>query len=377
MSENCCHAGPQETGARDALLALDPYTLDDRQKNEDLMPIFREQLKDARGNNRHIEHYFSKLQIDIDALRQPEDVPFIPVQMFKHFDLRTCPENAVAKVLQSSGTTGASPSRIPLDKSTTLNQIKALKAILSDYLGKNRKIFLVVDHEGINKPEMAFSARTAGVRGLSIYAKKTFYLLREEEGRLTLNMPVIRDIIENYSHKEVYAFGFTYIIWTVFYEQLKKEGIRFSFDKFTLFHGGGWKKMKDLAVSKETFSGTIAELFGTETENILDFYGMAEQTGIIFVDCACGNKHVPAFSQVIIRDPFTLEPCSPGNTGLIEVMSILADSYYDQAVLTEDLGMLVGVDDCPCGRKGRYFRFVSRVEKAEVRGCGDTFRESR
>jgi len=377
MSENCCHARPQETRARDALLALDPYTLDDRQKNEDLMPIFREQLKDARGNNRHIEHYFSKLQIDIDALRQPEDVPFIPVQMFKHFDLRTCPENAVAKVLKSSGTTGASPSRIPLDKSTTLNQIKALKAILSDYLGKNRKIFLVIDHEGINKPEMAFSARTAGVRGLSIYAKKTFYLLREEEGRLTLNMPVIRDIIENYAHEDVYAFGFTYIIWTVFYEQLKKEGIRFSFDKFTLFHGGGWKKMKDLAVSKETFSGTIAELFGTETENILDFYGMAEQTGIIFVDCACGNKHVPAFSQVIIRDPFTLEPCSPGNTGLIEVMSILADSYYDQAVLTEDLGMLVGVDDCPCGRKGRYFRFVSRVEKAEMRGCGDTFRESR
>ena len=182
MSENCCHAGPQETGARDALLALDPYTLDDREKNEDLMPIFREQLKDARGNNRHIEHYFSKLQIDIDALRQPEDVPFIPVQMFKHFDLRTCPENAVAKVLQSSGTTGASPSRIPLDKSTTLNQIKALKAILSDYLGKNRKIFLVVDHEGINKPEMAFSARTAGVRGRVSMRKKPFTCSGKKRG---------------------------------------------------------------------------------------------------------------------------------------------------------------------------------------------------
>ena len=95
---------------------------------------------------------------------------------------------------------------------------------------------------------------------------------------------------------------------------------------------------------------------------------MAEQTGIIFVDCACGNKHVPAFSQVIIRDPFTLEPCSPG-TGLIEVMSILADSYYDQAVLTEDLGMLVGVDDCPCGRKGRYFRFVHGWRKPKCAGA--------
>ncbi len=364
-----------DASARDGILAGAPYILEDHRKNENLLPIIRDQLKTAIRNNRFIDHYFSRQSVDVDKIGRLEDVPYIPVQMFKHFDLRTCPEGEVAKILQSSGTTGGSPSRIPLDKSTTLNQIKALKSILEDYLGKNRKIFLVIDHEGINKPEMAFSARTAGVRGLSIYATKTFYLLREENGTLTLNMPVIRDLIENYAHEDVYAFGFTYIIWTVFYELLKKEGIRFSFDKFVLFHGGGWKKMKDLAVSKETFSATIAGLFGAVPENILDFYGMAEQTGIIFVDCPHGNKHVPAFSQVIIRDPFTLEPCEPGKPGLIEVMSILADSYYDQAVLTEDLGMLVGVDDCPCGRKGRYFRFVARVEKAEIRGCGDTFRE--
>jgi hypothetical protein len=133
--------------------------------------------------------------------------------------------------------------------------------------------------------------------------------------------------------------------------------------------------MQELAVSKEEFSESIATVFCSRPEAIMDFYGMAEQTGIIFVDCPEGNKHVPCFSQVIIRDLFTLEPCRIGRTGLIEVMSILADSYYDQAILTEDLGFLVGVDDCPCGRKGRYFRFVSRVEKAELRGCGDTFRE--
>lgn len=369
-------AGADDVTAREVLLALNPYALEDQEKNERLTPVFKEQLKNARRNNKYIENYFSRLHINIPAIRQPEDVPYIPVQMFKHFDLRTCPEDTVTKILHSSGTTGGTTSRIPLDKSTTLNQIKALKTILSDFLGKNRRIFLVIDYEGINQPEMVFSARTAGVRGLSIYAKKTFYLLKEEEGRLSLNLPVIREIISNYSHDEVYAFGFTYIIWTVFYEQLKKEGIIFSFDTFTLFHGGGWKKMKDLAVSKEIFSHALAEVFGTGPEQILDFYGMAEQTGIIFVDCPCGNKHVPAFAQVIIRDPFTLEPCGPGKTGLIEVMSILAESYYDQGVLTEDLGMLIGVDDCPCGRKGRYFRVVSRVEKAEIRGCGDTFRES-
>lgn len=360
---------------RDAVLSQDPYSLFDAEKSTALLPIIRQQLNAARRNNRQIDNLFTKTGINTDTLRSLEEVPYIPVQMFKHFDLRTCPEQDIAKILQSSGTTGSTPSRIPLDKPTTMNQIKALKTILADYLGKNRRVFLVIDHEGINSPQMAFSARTAGVRGLSIYAKKTFYLLKEENGKLVLNLPVIREVIANYSADEVYAFGFTYIIWTTFMEQIKRENIRFSFKGFTLFHGGGWKKMQDLAVSKEQFSGSVAEVFGAQPQDILDFYGMAEQTGIIFVDCQEGNKHVPAFSQVIIRDPFTLEPCPPGKPGLIEVMSILADSYYDQAVLTEDLGVLVGVDDCPCGRKGRYFRFVSRVEKAEVRGCGDTFRE--
>ncbi len=368
---------PKGAWTRDALIALPPYSQDDQRKNEFLLPIIKEQLEIARRNNRLINNYFSKQGIEVNAIQRLEDVPYIPVQMFKDFDFRTCPEQEIVKILQSSGTTGGTPSRIPLDKATTLNQIKALKSILSDYLGERRKIFLVIDHEGINSPKMAFSARTAGVRGLSIYAKKIFYLLKEEDGILSLNIPVIQEVIENYSHEDVYAFGFTYIIWTVFYEQLRaEEEIRFSFKDFTLFHGGGWKKMKELAVSKEIFSETIAEVFGTQSGNILDFYGMAEQTGIIFVDCEQGNKHVPTFSQVIIRDPFTLEPCDVGETGFIEVMSILADSYYDQAVLTEDLGTLAGVDDCPCGRKGRYFRFVSRVEKAEPRGCGDTFRES-
>ncbi|MDD1687186.1 acyl-protein synthetase [Methanoregula sp.] len=360
---------------RDILLSKEPYSESDAHKCETLMPILREQLKGARENNPQIDHFLTRQGIIVDDLQNLEEVPFMPVQMFKRFDLRTCPEQAIAKILQSSGTTGGTPSRIPLDKSTAMNQIRALKTILADYLGKNRKIFLVIDHEGINSPSMAFSARTAGVRGLSIYAKKTFYLLKEENGKLVLNLPVIRDVMEKYSQDDVYAFGFTYIIWTTFYEQVKKEGLRFSFKNFTLFHGGGWKKMQDLAVSKDEFSASIAAIFGAQPENILDFYGMAEQTGIIFVDCKEGHKHVPAFSQVIIRDPYTLQPCPPGKPGLIEVMSVLADSYYDQAVLTEDLGVLVGVDDCPCGRKGRYFRFVSRVEKAEVRGCGDTFRE--
>jgi phenylacetate-coenzyme A ligase PaaK-like adenylate-forming protein len=150
---------------------------------------------------------------------------------------------------------------------------------------------------------------------------------------------------------------------------------KFKFKDVKIFHSGGWKKLKEEQVSKEDFSKEIANVFNTEQSSVYDFYGMAEQTGIIFVDCEYGNKHVPIFSQVIVRDIQTLKPCDINEPGLIEVMSILSDSYYCQAILTEDIGYIVGIDDCPCGRKGRYFRFQSRLEKVELRGCGDTFRE--
>jgi hypothetical protein len=41
--------------------------------------------------------------------------------------------------------------------------------------------------------------------------------------------------------------------------------------------------------------------------------------------------------------------------------------------LTEDLGVILGEDDCPCGRMGRYFRVQGRIPAAEVRGCSDTY----
>ena len=40
-------------------------------------------------------------------------------------------------------------------------------------------------------------------------------------------------------------------------------------------------------------------------------------------------------------------------------------------VLTEDLGEIVGEDDCKCGLKGKYFLVHGRTKKAEIRGCGN------
>jgi hypothetical protein len=56
---------------------------------------------------------------------------------------------------------------------------------------------------------------------------------------------------------------------------------------------------------------------------------------------------------------------------------VLPHSYPGQALLTEDQGAVIGIDDCGCGRRGRYFRFSKRVERVAIRGCGDTFGQMR
>jgi hypothetical protein len=78
---------------------------------------------------------------------------------------------------------------------------------------------------------------------------------------------------------------------------------------------------------------------------------------------------------VIIRNALDFSACAIGEKGVIEVLSVLPYSYPGHALLTEDEGMLLGEDDCPCGRNGKYFKIFGRLKNAEIRGCSDTYAE--
>lgn len=57
----------------------------------------------------------------------------------------------------------------------------------------------------------------------------------------------------------------------------------------------------------------------------------------------------------------------------VQVISTIPESYPDHSILTEDVGCVLGEDDCPCGRKGKYLEIHGRIKNAEIRGCSDTF----
>lgn len=62
-----------------------------------------------------------------------------------------------------------------------------------------------------------------------------------------------------------------------------------------------------------------------------------------------------------------------GEKGIIQVVSMLPESYPGHSFLTEDEGVILGEDDRPCGRKGKYFKILKRLPNAEIRGCSDTY----
>ena len=100
---------------------------------------------------------------------------------------------------------------------------------------------------------------------------------------------------------------------------------------------------------------------------------MVEQTGSIFFECEKGFFHPSIFNDVIIRDKISLNAKSIKTNGIIQTLSILPLSYPGHSILTEDEGIIIGLDGCKCGIKGKYFKILGRLEKAEIRGCSDTY----
>jgi hypothetical protein len=296
------------------------------------------------------------------------DVPAIPVRLFKDLELVSTPSDQIVKTLTSSGTTGQRPSRILLDKATAASQTRALARIMRSYLGEKRLPMLIVDHPGVLKDRRAFSARGAGIIGFSQFGLDHTYAL--QDGTLSPDWDAIEAFLLKHRGRRILLFGFTFVIWHHLVCAAGAAGRHLDFGDAVLIHGGGWKKLAEQQVSNEAFKRRLNDTFGIRT--VHNYYGMVEQTGSIYMECEAGYFHPSDYSEILVRHPRTLAVEQPGVPGLIESLSTIPKSYPGHAILTEDLGVIKGVDGCACSRRGTFFTVLGRVAQAELRGCSDT-----
>ena len=196
---------------------------------------------------------------------------------------------------------------------------------------------------------------------------------------MSVNFDAISDFIElcqqKYPDDPIFIFGFTFMIWQYFVKVLEQQNKNLDLSQVIVLHSGGWKKLQQQAVSNSEFKARLQRVVSKNKSQckIHNFYGMVEQTGTVYVECESGFLHAPVWSDIEVKSFENINKNAQIKTqGVIQLSSLLPTSYPGHIILTEDIGTLHGIDNCSCGRNGKYFTVEGRLAKAETRGCSDT-----
>jgi hypothetical protein len=312
---------------------------------------------------------YAKIWPHFEPAGRLADLPWLHVGLFKHIEFRTTGEGIRhERTLKSSATGSGVPSRVTLDRMSSELQSASTLAIFRDFLGGGARPLLVVDSSRSLLTRGEVSARVAAALSLRPLASEVHFLLEDADDPSSMKWDRLAELLAGYD--EFLVYGFTWVLWlawgaagipTEISELLGGKRIDF-------VHSGGWKKLDAARVDRHAFDERL--LTGLHPESrVVDFYGLVEQAGIVYPLCGAGFRHVPAWADVLVRDPWTLD-CLIGEPGQLQLMNTLAHGAPYHNVLTEDLGRVVP-GECSCGRLGNRFELLGRVPKAELRGCAN------
>ncbi len=360
----------------DDLIKNSPFDYDEKEKQIDgsFYRALMEEIKFHYANNDMYRKFCENKGFDPNSFSgEISEIPPVQVSVFKELgsQLNSVPKDTIKLTLQSSATSGV-PSSVPVDGITSKRQTRSMIKVVGDYIGNERKPFLIMDVDPMSGFREILGARYAAVSGYLNFASDAAYFLKvDDNNTYYFDTDGISEYIEGLKDQEAVVFGFTYILYSEVIRPLTDKGIHFRLPKGSkVIHIGGWKKLESEKISKDEFNTLAANLFGIDKIDVIDIYGFTEQMGLNYPDCPCGCKHVPLYSEVIVRDVVTKEVLPDGREGLLEFVTPIPHSYPGNAVLTDDIGMTVS-GECEYGRSGVRFKIIGRLKKAEIRGCGD------
>ncbi len=363
------------------LLSFSPFELEPAQKAKALKKACVESFDHHYAACEEYRRFCDKRGVSILADSfDYADIPYLPVGIFKKLALSSVGDADIVRTLHSSATSSQTPSTVVLDNITRTRQVRTLLWLLAGRLGKQRRPFVVLDVDPAKSVgASAITARSAAIRGFLAAASSFSYCMKDDDkGGMELDVDTLAGQMETArdSGERVVLFGFTYIVYSYVARVLADRGISLPETDGTLLHIGGWKKLQGQAVSRDVFNTDVSGVLGLPREEIVDIYGFTEQLGIVYADDRDGLKRCPGVSEVLVRDPTTLQPVPDGEPGLLEFITPLPHSYPGLALLLDDMGRVVTREPGSDGQNGTAFEVIGRATHAELRGCGDILAEN-
>ena len=281
--------------------------------------------------------YLESLNFDPNNVDKIDQIPFLPIEFFKHHTVKTNDwEDEI--VFESSGTTQIITSKHHLPD-------------LDFYHSHARKIF---------------ENKFGGLDGKSIFALLPSYLERGGSSLVSMVDSFIKstsskrsgfyldnttELIDNIakSEEEIFLFGVTFALLNL------AENFDVDLCHVTVIETGGMKGRRD-EITKEELYEVLKSRLGIS--KIYSEYGMTELLSQAYGKD--GRFPQSSTMRIIIRDindPFT--SVKEGKTGGINIID-LANAHSCSFIETKDLGRI---------NQDKKFEVLGRFDNSDLRGC--------
>lgn len=305
--------------------------------DETALTVFRYQAVNCPVYKRYLE----LLNVDYKQISATEQIPYLPIQLFKNMEIIV--ENRKPEVIfTSSSTTGVSPSK---------HYVASLKLYEKSFLNGFYKIYgnpskyailsllpSYLEREGSSLVYMANKLMTD-----SANSNNGFYLYNHSELFEKLNT-----LKKNQVPTILLGVSFALLDFV--------NEFRIDFPSLIVIETGGMKG-RGRELSREDIHNSLKDGFGSN--NIHSEYGMAELLSQAY-SVGNGVFTAPPWMRIYIRDlqnPFKILPLS--NKGGVNIID-LANLYSCSFIETEDLGIK---------ETENSFRILGRISNSELRGC--------
>ena len=296
------------------------------------LELFRYQAKRCEPYRRYIE----LLGIDPAEVNAIEDIPFLPIELFKSSDVY-CGEGEPEIIFTSSNTGSTQPSRHMMASLDTYRQ--AFTRAFEQFYGRAEEWSIYGLLPNYLERE-----------GSSLVYMVDTLIKRCDSGGFYLNdyEQLIQDIDND--PKPKILLGVSYALWDVAEKYAPK------LQNTIIMETGGMKGRRE-ELSKSELHKILCEGFGVEA--IHSEYGMAELTSQAYSKGE-GIFYAPRWMRVMVRDvndPFDHRP--QGLRGGIDIID-LANLSSCAFIQTQDIGRVL--DD-------GGFMVEGRIVGSDIRGC--------
>lgn len=284
------------------------------------------------------------LKKDVEKIDRLEEIPFLPIEMFKNHQILD--KNAKADLFfQSSGTT-----QMNLSKHHIADPEKYEESIyrsFEQFIGKPEDfIFLGLLPSYLEKQHSSL------IYMVDYLMKKSG---KPENGYFLYNHTELFDLLNTLNGQKVILFGVSFALLD-FLDTLKSLNLSVSQSlNLTVIETGGMKGRKEEMTKDELL---VILQNGFKTEKIYSEYSMTELLSQAY-SLGKNEYTCPNWMKVMIRnaeDPFAYE--KEGRTGAVNIID-LANIHSCSFIATQDLGKITG----------EKFQVLGRIDHSDIRGC--------